>query len=73
MLVLHPAKELPTMRIAVLEDDRSQAFVLRKCLTVAGHNPVNFELGTSLLEAFKQQKFDVLLLEPWARKCQIGR
>jgi len=51
------------MRIAVLEDDRSQAFVLRKCLTVAGHNPVNFELGTSLLEAFKQQKFDVLLLD----------
>jgi DNA-binding response OmpR family regulator len=51
------------MRIAVLEDDRSQAFVLRKCLTVAGHNPVNFELGASLLEALKQQKFDVLLLD----------
>jgi len=51
------------MRIAVLEDDRSQAFVLRKCLTTAGHNAINFERGTSLLEAMKDQKFDALLLD----------
>jgi two-component system response regulator RegX3 len=51
------------MRIAVLEDDRSQAFVLRHCLTVAGHNTTSFERGTSLLEAVKVQKFDALLLD----------
>jgi two-component system, OmpR family, response regulator RegX3 len=51
------------MRVAVLEDDRSQAFVLRKCLTVAGHNSTNFDQGLSLLEAVKAQKFDALLLD----------
>jgi DNA-binding response OmpR family regulator len=51
------------MRIAVLEDDRSQAFVLRQCLTVAGHNTTNFERGTSLLEAMQKEKFDALLLD----------
>jgi len=51
------------MRIAVLEDDRSQAFVLRKCLITAGHNPVNFDRGIQLLEAMKQHKFDALLLD----------
>jgi DNA-binding response OmpR family regulator len=51
------------MRIAVLEDDRSQAFVLRHCLTVAGHNTTSFERGTSLLEAIKVRKFDALLLD----------
>ena len=51
------------MRVAVLEDDRSQAFVLRKCLTVAGHSTTSFDLGQSLLEAVKTQKFDALLLD----------
>jgi two-component system, OmpR family, response regulator RegX3 len=51
------------MRIAVLEDDRSQAFMLRHCLTVAGHSTTSFERGNSLLEAFKSQKFDALLLD----------
>ena len=51
------------MRVAVLEDDRSQAFVLRKCLTSAGHNAINFDRGASLLEAIRQEKFDALLLD----------
>jgi two-component system response regulator RegX3 len=51
------------MRIAVLEDDRSQAFVLRKCLMTAGHNAISFARGISLLESMKQQKFDALLLD----------
>jgi two-component system response regulator RegX3 len=51
------------MRVAVLEDDRSQAFVLRKCLTVAGHNTTSFDRGLSLLDAVKTQKFDALLLD----------
>jgi len=51
------------MRIAVLEDDRSQAFVLRKCLTGAGHNAINFDRGVSLLEAVRRERFDALLLD----------
>jgi DNA-binding response OmpR family regulator len=51
------------MRIAVLEDDRSQAYVLRHCLTVAGHNPKNFGRGTDLLAALKMERFDALLLD----------
>jgi DNA-binding response OmpR family regulator len=51
------------MRIAVLEDDRSQAYVLRHCLTSAGHNPSNFANGAELLEALKTKRFDALLLD----------
>jgi len=51
------------MKIAVLEDDRSQAFVLRQCLTVAGHNPNSFDRGHSLLEAVQTERFDALLLD----------
>jgi two-component system response regulator RegX3 len=51
------------MRIAVLEDDRSQAYVLRHCLTVAGHNPNNFDRGADLLAALKTERFDALLLD----------
>ena len=51
------------MRIAVLEDDRSQAYVLRHCLTSAGHSPDSFSKGADLLAALKTQKFDVLLLD----------
>src|SRR5215207_7369645 len=51
------------MRIAVLEDDRSQAYVLRHCLTQAGHNPNNFDRGMELLAAMKTERFDALVLD----------
>ena len=51
------------MRIAVLEDDRSQAYVLRHCLTAAGHNPNNFDNGAELLAALRTERFDALLLD----------
>ncbi len=51
------------MRIAILEDDRSQAFVLRHCLTSAGHNPKSFNRGADLVAALRTEKFDALLLD----------
>ena len=51
------------MRIAILEDDRSQAYVLRHCLTGAGHAPNMFDRGQSLLNALKEETFDLLLLD----------
>jgi DNA-binding response OmpR family regulator len=51
------------MRIAVLEDDRSQAYVLRHCLTSAGHNPNSFAKGADLLAALRIEKYDALLLD----------
>jgi two-component system, OmpR family, response regulator RegX3 len=57
---LHRSSE---MRIAVLEDDRSQAFLLRHCLTSAGHHPINFDKGADVLRAVGEEKFDALLLD----------
>ncbi len=51
------------MRIAVLEDDRSQAFVLRHCLTVAGHHVSSFDRGLDLIEAAEKHNFDALVLD----------
>lgn len=51
------------MRIGVLEDDRSQAYVLCHCLTAAGHQPNNFSKGADLLAALKTETFDALLLD----------
>ena len=51
------------MRVAILEDDRSQAFVLRHCLTGAGHTPSVFNSGQSLLDALRSETFDLLLLD----------
>jgi two-component system response regulator RegX3 len=51
------------MRIAMLEDDRSQAFVLRHCLVVAGHQVVSFDRGLNLIKAAEIENFDALLLD----------
>jgi len=51
------------MRIAVLEDDRTQTYVLRHCLNAAGYNVLNFDRGLDLLTTLKGEKFDALLLD----------
>ena len=51
------------MRIAVLEDDRSQAYMLRHCLISGGHHPNSFTKGADLLAALETEKFDALLLD----------
>jgi DNA-binding response OmpR family regulator len=51
------------MRIAILEDDRSQAFLLQHLLITAGHAPQRYARGTDLLEAMETDDFDALLLD----------
>lgn len=51
------------MRIAILEDDPSQAELLTYWLKLGGHTPHPFDRGTRLLEALERQTFDVLLLD----------
>jgi DNA-binding response OmpR family regulator len=51
------------MRIAILEDDPSQALVLQHCLMRAGHLPVRYERGTDLIKAMESGPFDLLLLD----------
>src|SRR5690242_18614245 len=51
------------MRIAILEDDRTQAYVLKHCLTKAGYHTEPFERGQALLDALRENGFDLLLLD----------
>jgi DNA-binding response OmpR family regulator len=51
------------MRIAILEDDRSQAFYLQHCLTAAGHAAQHYERGVDLMKAVETDEFDALLLD----------
>jgi len=51
------------MRIAILETDRSQAFVLQHWLTTAGHAPRRYEDGCDLLKDVEDDGFDALLLD----------
>lgn len=51
------------MRIAILEDDRSQMELIRHWLQVAGHHVHAFEQGTALLRALEHETFDALLLD----------
>jgi DNA-binding response OmpR family regulator len=51
------------MRIAILEDDRSQAFFLQHCLIAAGHAAQRYERGADLMKAVEQNDFDALLLD----------
>lgn len=51
------------MRIAILEDDRSQAFYLQHCLIAAGHAAQHYERGADLMKAVATDEFDALLLD----------
>jgi two-component system, OmpR family, response regulator RegX3 len=51
------------MRIAILEDDRSQAFLLQQCLLAAGHAAQRYERGADLMKAVAIGDFDALLLD----------
>ncbi len=51
------------MRIAMLEDDSSQALVLQHCLRGAGHQVYHYERGEALVDALAKEAFDVLLLD----------
>jgi DNA-binding response OmpR family regulator len=59
------------MRIAILEDERSQAFLLQHCLLRAGHLPKRYETGCNFLEAVRLDPFDLLLLD-WETPGMTG-
>ena len=51
------------MRIAILEDDPSQLELLGHWVALAGHDPRRFEHGSQLLNAVKDEEFDLLILD----------
>ena len=51
------------MRIAILESDRSQAFMLQHWLIAAGHVPRRYERGVDLIRDIEDDGFDALLLD----------
>jgi len=52
-----------TMRVAIVEDDPSQAELLTHWLELAGHHCHHFDRGELLIRALDQESFDVLLLD----------
>jgi DNA-binding response OmpR family regulator len=59
------------MRIAILETDRSQAFMLQQWLTAAGHVPHRYESGGELIRDVEDDGFDALLLN-WSVPDSTG-
>lgn len=51
------------MRIAILEDDQSQAELLSHWLRLAGHQTLAFERSADLLSALKHESVDAVLLD----------
>jgi DNA-binding response OmpR family regulator len=49
------------MRIAILEDDISQSELLGEWIALAGHHPQRFAHGNELLNAMREEQFDVLI------------
>jgi DNA-binding response OmpR family regulator len=51
------------MRIAVLDNDRSQADLISQVLTGAGHACQSFDSGKDLLSVLRKDSFDMLILD----------
>jgi DNA-binding response OmpR family regulator len=51
------------MRVAILEDDRSQVDLLAHWLETAGHDPRPFHEGAALVQMLQRDRFDALLLD----------
>jgi two-component system, OmpR family, response regulator RegX3 len=62
---LQPTAAAPgsTLRVAVVEDDMSQAELLSHWLELAGHHCHHYDRGEGLLRALDQESFDVLVLD----------
>lgn len=62
---MQPTAVLPTatMRVAILEDDPSQAELLTHWLELAGHHCHHFNRGEALIRALDQESFDILVLD----------
>lgn len=51
------------MRVAVLDDDKSQLTLVSTCLTSAGHHCHLFSEGKELLHHLRRESFDLLILD----------
>jgi DNA-binding response OmpR family regulator len=51
------------MRVAIVEDDPSQAELLTHWLELAGHRCHHFDRGEALIRALDQESFDILVLD----------
>jgi two-component system response regulator RegX3 len=52
-----------SMRVAIVEDDPSQAELLTHWLELAGHHCYHFDRGELLIRSLDQESFDVLVLD----------
>ena len=55
--------KIAIMRIAVLDNDRSQADLICQVLTTAGHICHGFESGKDLLSQLRKDSYDMLILD----------
>ena len=51
------------MRVAIVEDDPSQAELLSHWLRQGGHHSYHFDRGGAVIRALKENKFDALVLD----------
>lgn len=51
------------MRIAVLDDDRSQTDLVCQVLSAAGHNCYPFQSGKEMLNQLRREAFDMLVID----------
>ena len=51
------------MRVAIVEDDPSQAELLTHWLELAGHRCHHFDRGEALIRSLDQESFDMLVLD----------
>ena len=58
-----PAAPAGGMRVAIVEDDLSQAELLSHWLELAGHRCHHFDRGEALIRALDQESFDILVLD----------
>ena len=54
---------MPTMRIAVLDNDRSQADLICQVLTAAGHSCHSYDSGKEMLAQLRKDSCDMLILD----------
>jgi len=50
------------MRIAVLEDNPARAMLLEQALSLSGHDSVRFREGGALMQALRNEPYDLLLM-----------
>jgi DNA-binding response OmpR family regulator len=51
------------MRIAVLDDDRSQTDLVSQVLSAAGHVCHSFQSGKEMLNQLRRESFDMLIID----------